>query len=262
MVASPLVANAQAPASVSRIGLLGDSSPTSAEARHIWQAFFRALRDLRYVEGQNVLIEGRYYGDNLDQLPALAADLVRLQVDVILAAAPPAPEAAKRAAWTIPIVMANHGDPVGSGLVASFARPGGNVTGLSMLSPDMRGKQLELLKEILPRLTRVAFLRNPDIPRPPYRAPDEVRAGDQLTDRQGARTLRPPLGARAGGSDYRMISVLPHQHPSASFRKIRILGAANHAVQRTGGSRCSPPAAERGRSPHRRSMAMTEGTTG
>lgn len=156
MVASPLVANAQAPARVFRIGLLGGSTPTSAEARHIWQGFFHGLRDLGYTEGQNVVFEGRYYGDNLDQLPALAAELVRLQVDVILAGAPPAPEAAKRATSTIPIVMANHSDPGGSGLVASLARPGGNVTGLSMLSPEMRVKQLQLLKEVLPRLTRTS----------------------------------------------------------------------------------------------------------
>ena len=164
VVAGPLVANAQAPAKMFRIGLLGGSTPTSVEARHVWQGFFQELRDRGYVEGQNVVIEGRYYGDNLDQLPALAVELARLQVDVILAAAPPAPEAAKRATSTIPIVMANHSDPVGSGLVASLARPGGNVTGLSMLTPQMRAKQLQLLKEILPRLTRVAFLRNPDIP--------------------------------------------------------------------------------------------------
>jgi putative ABC transport system substrate-binding protein len=116
------------------------------------------------VKGQTTVIEGRYYGDNLDQLPALAAELVRLQVDVIVAAAPPAPEAARRATSTIPIVMANHADPVGSGLAASLARPGGNVTGLSLQTPEMRLKQVQVLKEILPRLTRVAFLRNPDIP--------------------------------------------------------------------------------------------------
>ena len=93
-----------------------------------------------------------------------AADLVRLQVDLILAAAPPAPEAARGATSTIPIVMANHADPVASRLVTSLARPGGNVTGLSMLSREMRVKQLQLLREILPHLTRVAFLQHPDIP--------------------------------------------------------------------------------------------------
>jgi putative ABC transport system substrate-binding protein len=124
----------------------------------------RELQTLGYVEGQNVIIEGRFYGDRLEQLPALAADLARLPVDVIVAGASPAPEEARRATSTIPIVMANHADPVASGLVASLARPGGNVTGLSLLAMDLRVKQLELLKEILPRLTRVAFLRNPSIP--------------------------------------------------------------------------------------------------
>jgi putative ABC transport system substrate-binding protein len=163
IVAAPvMMANAQT--RVFRIGLLAGTSPTSAEARHIWQGFFQGLRDLGWVEGGNVLIEGRYYGDRLDQLPALAAELVNLQVDVIVVGAPPAPEVAKRATSTIPIVMLNHSDPVGSGLVASLARPGGNVTGLSLLAPELRLKQLQLLKEILPRLTRVAFLRHPHIP--------------------------------------------------------------------------------------------------
>jgi putative ABC transport system substrate-binding protein len=115
------------------------------------------------VEGQNILVEGRYYGDRLEQLPVFAAELVKLPVDVIVAAASPAPETARRATSTIPIVVANHIDPVGTGLAASLARPGGNVTGLSLLSPALRAKNLQLLKELLPRLTRVALLRNPDV---------------------------------------------------------------------------------------------------
>jgi putative tryptophan/tyrosine transport system substrate-binding protein len=157
-------ARAQTTARVFRIGLLGGSSPTSPEAGHVWQAFFQELRDLGYVEGRNLIVEGRYYGDRLDQVQGFAAELVRLRVDVILAAAAPAPEAARRVTDTIPIVMANHPDPVGSGLAASLARPGGNVTGLSLLAPEMRVKQLEMLKEVLPRLSRVAFLRHPSIP--------------------------------------------------------------------------------------------------
>ena len=164
LLALPVSAGAQVPPRVFRIGFLGGSSPTSSESGHVWQAFLQGLRDLGYVEGQNIVIEGRYYGDRPEQLPALAAELVRLQVDVIVAAAPPAPEAAKRATSTIPIVMANHADPVASGLVASFAKPGGNVTGLSLQARELRVKQLQLLKEILPSLTRVAFLRNPTIP--------------------------------------------------------------------------------------------------
>ena len=145
LLAAPMVADAQAPTRPLRIGLLSGSSPTSPEAGHIWQAFLRELQTLGYVEGQNVIIEGRYYGDRLEQLPALAADLARLQVDVIVAGASPAPEEAKRVTSTIPIVMANHSDPVASGLVASLARPGGNVTGLSLLAMDLRVEQLELL---------------------------------------------------------------------------------------------------------------------
>ena len=163
-LAAPLGAEAQQAGKVYRIGVLGSSSPTSPDALHVWAAFFQRLRDLGYVEGQNLVVEGRYYGDSLDRLPAFAAELARLQVDVIVAAAPPAPEAARRATATIPIVMANHSDPVASRLVASFARPGGNITGLSMVSPEVRVKQVQLLKEIRPGLTRVAFLRNPTIP--------------------------------------------------------------------------------------------------
>jgi len=164
LFAAPLVAEAQSPARVFRIGLLGGSSPTSPEASHVWAGFFQGLRELGYLEGQNVVIEGRYYGDSIERLPALAADLVRLPVDVIVAGAPPAPETAKRATSTIPIVMANHSDPVGTGLVASLARPGGNVTGLSLVAPELRVKQLQLLKEAVPRLMRVAVLSNPAIP--------------------------------------------------------------------------------------------------
>jgi putative ABC transport system substrate-binding protein len=151
LVAAPMVAHAQAAPRVVRIGILGGSSPTSPESRHVWGAFLEELRDLGYVEGQNLVIEGRYYGDELEKIEAYAEDLVRHRVDVIVAAAPPAPEAARRATSTIPIVMPNHFDPVAAGLVASFARPGGNVTGLSMRSLDMRLKQLQRLQEVLPR---------------------------------------------------------------------------------------------------------------
>jgi putative ABC transport system substrate-binding protein len=137
---------------------------TSPEAAHIWGAFFQGLRELGYTEGRNIVIEGRYYGDNVERLPTLAAELVRLQVDVIVAAAPPAPEAAKHATSTIPIVMINHNDPVGSGLVTSLSKPAGNVTGMSIATSVLRGKQLQLLKEVVPGLTRVAVLWSPTGP--------------------------------------------------------------------------------------------------
>jgi putative ABC transport system substrate-binding protein len=123
------------------------------------------LRELGYVDGQNVVIEGRYYGDRVDRLPAFAAELVRLPVDVIVTGAVPAPEAAKAATSTIPIVMAGgHPDPVKSGLVNSLARPGGNVTGLAGAGREFRGKQLQLLKEAVPGLSQVAVLLDPTNP--------------------------------------------------------------------------------------------------
>ena len=109
-----------------RIGILGGSTPTSSEAAHVWGGLFQGLRELGYVDGRNIVIEGRYYGDSVERLPTLPAELVGLKVDVIVAGAPPAPEAARRATATIPIVMINHNDPVGSGLAASLAKPAGN----------------------------------------------------------------------------------------------------------------------------------------
>jgi putative ABC transport system substrate-binding protein len=121
------------------------------------------MRELGYVEGQNILVEGRWYEDRTDRLPALAAELVRLKVDVIVAGAPPAPEAAQGATSTIPIVMANHSDPVGSGLVASLAKPGKNATGLSTVARELVGKRLQLLKQAVPGITRLAALWNPTV---------------------------------------------------------------------------------------------------
>ena len=164
VLAVPKVAPAQLQANAFRIGMLGGSSPTSPEAAHIWGGFLQGMRELGYVEGRNIVVEGRFYGDSVERLPALAAELVRLDVDVIVAGAPPAPEVAKRATSTIPIVMINHNDPVGSGLVASLAKPTGNVTGMSLATAALRGKQLQLLKEIVPGLTTVAVLWNPTGP--------------------------------------------------------------------------------------------------
>ena len=162
LLSVPSVGEAQAAARMPRVGVLGGTPP---EISPVLRGFFERLRELGYVEGQNVVVQGRYYGDHLDQLPALAAELVRLPVDVIVAGAAPAPEAAHRATKTIPIVMAGlHQDPVGSGLVASLARPGGNVTGLALEVAEFRGKQLQLLKEALPGLGLVAVLADPANP--------------------------------------------------------------------------------------------------
>src|SRR6266481_5078068 len=159
VLAAPFAAEAQPVAKVYRIGLLG-GTPTTAEPR-LWEGFFQEMRERGYVEGRNTIFDGRWYGDHPERLPALAAELVQLKVDVIVAGAAPAPEAAQRATSTIPIVMAIHSDPVGSGLVVSLAKPGKNVTGLSTLGPELTGKRLQLLKEAVPGISRVAVLSNP-----------------------------------------------------------------------------------------------------
>jgi putative ABC transport system substrate-binding protein len=128
------------------------------------EAFRQGLRDLGYVEGQNIAIEYRWAEGKYERYPALAADLVRFKVDVIVAVGGAATEAAQQATRTIPIVMSIVNDPVGSGLVPSLAHPGGNVTGTSVMAPDLVGKQLAVLKEIAPNLSRVALLRNPANP--------------------------------------------------------------------------------------------------
>ena len=156
------IAEAQQPKKISRIGFLIGSSPTAIAARI--EAFRQGLRDLGYVEGKNIVIEWRYAEGKLDRLPALAAELVRLKIDIIGTGSPATTRAAKEATVTIPIVMAQDTDPVANGFVASLARPGGNITGLSTLAPELSGKQLELLKETVPRLSRVAVLGNSTVP--------------------------------------------------------------------------------------------------
>ena len=159
IVFKPQSACAQQPASLRRIGvLLAAFSPESKEA----QAFRQGLRDAGYAEGRDVVIEWRSADGDYARLPVLAADLVQRKVDVIFADTTLATRAVKHATSTIPIVFALPADPVGSGLVASLAHPGGNVTGLSTMLTDLTAKQLQLLKEVIPRLTRVAVLRNPD----------------------------------------------------------------------------------------------------
>jgi putative ABC transport system substrate-binding protein len=161
---APPGAEAQPTGKVSRVGYLSPFSPASEPVRPSFEAFHRGLRELGWIPGQNVSIEYRWAEEKYDRLPALAAELVRLNVDVIVAASLPAAFATKRATTTIPIVFVGLGDPVSTGLVAGLARPGGNVTGLSGLALELSGKRLELLKEVVPRLSRVALLANPAHP--------------------------------------------------------------------------------------------------
>jgi putative ABC transport system substrate-binding protein len=154
-------AEAQQPRKIAKIGVLAPSNPSAAA--HALEALRQGLRDLGYVEGKTVVLELRYGESKAERFPELARQLVGLKVDVIVTATDVAIAAVKRETQTIPIVMANSTDPVGTGFVASLARPGGNVTGNSRMSPELSGKRLELLREVVPGLFRVAFLWNPDV---------------------------------------------------------------------------------------------------
>ena len=156
-VAWPVVARGQQASKIYRVGIL---SAGPVPPPNILSAFVDGLRELGWIDGKNIAFEQRYADNNLDRLLDLAADLVRRDVDVIVAAGTLAPLAAKRATSSIPIVMTGAGDPLDSGLIASLARPGGNLTGLSLMAPDLAGKRLELLKELLPTLSQVAVLWN------------------------------------------------------------------------------------------------------
>ena len=158
LLTTATIANAQQPAKLPRIGVLLALSH-SAIADRI-EAFRQGLRDLGYMEGKNIALDYQHADGKFDRLPDLAAELVRLKVDVIVTGGPTATRPAKAATSSIPIVMAQDTDPVGNGFIATLARPGGNITGLSNYHPDLSGKQLELLKEVVPGLTRVTVLEN------------------------------------------------------------------------------------------------------
>ncbi len=155
-LASVSLAQAQQPAKIPRIGLLGATDLSTNSARI--QAFRQGLRELGYVEGKSIIIEYRWAEGKSERLPNLAAELVRSKVDIIVTAGPAVSRPAKESTSTIPIVLAFDNDPVGSGFVASLARPGGNITGLSALLPELSGKRLEILKEVIPTLSRMVVL--------------------------------------------------------------------------------------------------------
>ena len=163
LLATPLAADAQQAGKVYRIGILTNKASDPAEAR-LWQAFRSGLRERGWIEGQNILIEFRAAEGNTGRLPELAADLVRLKVDLIVARSSIFVQPAKEATSSIPIVFVVHADPVGTGHVASLARPGGNITGLAVLMTDLAPKGLELLVSAVPMAKRIAVLWNPDTP--------------------------------------------------------------------------------------------------
>jgi len=191
LLAAPLAGEAQPAEKMYRIAFLSPTSPSDAGRL---AAFREGLRELSYVEGQNIAIESRWAEGNYDRLPGLAAELVRFKVDIIVTYGTPASQAAKRATGTIPIVMAGAIDPVASGLVTIVARPGGNLTGLSLMAPELVGKQLEILKDVVPKVSRVALLGNPANP---GNAP-QVRHAQDAARALGLRLQ--PLEAR-GPSD-------------------------------------------------------------
>jgi len=202
----PLASLGQQPAKVARVGFLEASTPSAIAARV--EAFRQGLRDLGYVEGKNVVIEYRYAEGNFDRLPALAAELVRLNVNVIVTGGPTAIPAAKAATTAIPIVMAFDTDPVGSGFAASLAKPGGNITGLSTLAPELSAKQIELLKEIVPKLARVAVLGTASRPGSAHALREVENAAKALKVQVQFQDVVDPKGidaaflaARKGGAD-------------------------------------------------------------
>jgi putative tryptophan/tyrosine transport system substrate-binding protein len=160
VLAAPLSAGAQQAGKVPRVGVLSGGSPSDSRAGDAWR---QGLRELGYVEGQTIVIEYRWAEAKYERFPRLAAELVHLRVDVIVATVAAAVRAAKHATNAIPIVMVVN-DPVAAGFVSSLARPGGNITGMSMMSPEVVGKQLELLRQVVPNISRVAVLANPTNP--------------------------------------------------------------------------------------------------
>jgi putative tryptophan/tyrosine transport system substrate-binding protein len=159
---APLAAHAQQPGNVPRIGVLSTGSPPATLPR--FEPFIQRLHELGYVEGQTIALEYRFADGKHERLPGLAAELIDLNVDVIVTSGTPAAVAAKHATSMIPIIIAIAADPVGEGLVASLAWPGGNVTGMANLDTELSGKRLEILKEVIPGLSRVAILWNPANP--------------------------------------------------------------------------------------------------
>ena len=214
------LAEAQQPAKVRKVGVLRADSPPNLSA----ETFQQAMRDLGYVEGKNIFIEYRYAEGKVDRLPNLAEELVRLNVDVIWALGP-AVSPAKNATKTIPIIITHVSDPVGSGLVASLARPGGNITGLSGFGPELSGKRLELLKEVILKLSRVAVFGNPTSPanaqslREMERAVGELGMKLQYLEVQSPKEIEPALLAASKG---RAQAVLINRTPVTAVHYARI----------------------------------------
>jgi putative ABC transport system substrate-binding protein len=218
-------AEAQQAAKVPRIGYLTGGAPAALVART--NAFRQGLRELGYAEGKNIIIEWRYAEGKPERLPALAAELVQIKVDVIITGGEVATRPAKEATSTIPIVMAQDADPVASGFVASLARPGGNITGLSTLAPELSGKRLELLKEVIPKLSRVAVFGTSTDPSYAQKSREiELASGAlglklQHIDVRAAKDIEPAFRAASKGRAEAML-MLVSGPAVASFRRDEI----------------------------------------
>jgi putative ABC transport system substrate-binding protein len=211
LLVAPLAAEGQQTGKIYRIGILGNVPLTDPGSARLWGAFVQGLRELGYVDGGNTTIEYLSSDGKYERLPALAADLVRLKVDIIVAPAAQNVVAAQQATPTIPIVMVSVGDPVGNGLVASLARPGGNVTGTSFLTSAIVGKQLELLKQITPHASRLAILLNPANPGHPLTLEEAKRAAHSLGVQLQA------LEARGSDDLERAFAATTREHAGALF---------------------------------------------
>jgi putative ABC transport system substrate-binding protein len=207
LFAAPLAAEAQSPQKVARLGYLSSSS--SERERSLFAAFRQGLQELGYSDGKNIVIAQRYAGGRFEKLPEMAAELVRLNVDILVVTGAPAAQAAKNATTVVPIVMTNHADPVGTAIVASLARPGGNITGLSDFNAAVVAKRLELLKEAVPSASRVAVLSNPANPTNPL----QLKLTQDAARALGVTLLS--LEARTADEIERAFSVIRRERPGA-----------------------------------------------
>ncbi len=213
LLASPLVADAQQPGKVYRIGHLSGSGEVSSEP--FVDAFREGMRALGYIEGQNWVLDARYAEGKVERLSSLAQELIHRKPDVLLASTTPGSVAAKAATSTIPIVMVLVADPVGTGIVPSLARPGGNITGMTTIVAELAGKRLELLKEIVPTASRIAVLVNPDNPA----ALPQMRSAEEAARRLGIE-VRPVLEVRSPGDLERAFGAAVRARAGGALRMI------------------------------------------
>ena len=223
-LATTPLAQAQQPTKIPRIGYLTAGFLSAISYRT--EAFQQGLRELGYVEGKNIVIEYRSADGKFDRLPSLAAELVNLKVDIIVSAGASPTRAAKEATNAIPIVLTNESDPVGTGFVASLARPGGHITGLSTLAPELNGKRLELLKEIIPRLSRLAIFRTSTQPGNAQALKEIELAGGafkvqlQYQDVLSPKDIEPAFQAAAKGRAEAVLMMVSNPIVSAHLKQV------------------------------------------